>query len=294
MADLPLHLRSDAELEDALRGLGNTIDWPMASEREAAGGADRPADLAAAVRARIEAGEAGEAPTRSRWRETWRAWRPVRRVLVMALLALLALAILAAIAGAAGFGLPGLRIGLGTAPVGPPPTLAPSPDRSPAVVPGSDMQLGEQVTLADLDTRAGFPVRWPQDPAIGPPDAAWIDPDLGGQVTLVWSTRPGLPDTLQPGVGLVMTAFRGGVDNGFLNKAVAGGTTVQLERVDGDRAFWISGDPHFFYYTSAGGQVFDPRRWVGDALLWSDGPVTHRLESALGRARTVELAESLP
>jgi hypothetical protein len=285
MADQPLHLRSDADLEAALRGLGAAIDWPTS------GATGATPDLAAVVRTRIEA---GEAPRPTRWQDAWRSWQPVRRMLVVAVVALLALAILAAIAGAAGLGLPGLRISLGPAPVSPPPTLAPSPSQSPAGVPGAGMHLGEHVELADLDARAGFPVRWPQDTAIGPPDAAWIDQDLGGQVTLVWASRPGLPDTLQPGVGLVMSAFRGTVENGFLNKAVAGGTIVQLERVGGDRAFWISGDPHFFYYTAANGQIFDPRRWVGDALLWADGPVTYRLESALGRERTIELAESVP
>ena len=287
MADQPLHLRSDAELEAALRGLGGAIDWPAAGPAGAVAGPD----LATIVRTRIEA---GQAPRPSRWRDAWSSWRPVRRVLVVAVVALLALAILAAIAGAAGLGLPGLRISLGPAPVSPPPTIAPSPSPSPAAVPGDGMHLGEHVELADLDARAGFPVRWPQDPAIGPPDAAWIDPDLGGQVTLVWASRPDLPGTLQPGVGLVMTAFRGTVENGFLNKAVDSGTTVQLANVDGDRAFWLSGGPHFFYYTAANGQVFDPRRWVGDALLWANGPITYRLESALGRARTIALAESLP
>jgi hypothetical protein len=214
--------------------------------------------------------------------------------LVVTVVALLALAILAAIAGAAGLGLPGLRISLGPAPVSPPPSLAPSPSRSPASLAGAGMHLGEQVELADLDARAGFPVRWPADPAIGPPDSAWIDSDLGGQVTLVWASRPGLPDTFQPGVGLVMSAFRGSVENGFLNKAVDSGTTVQLVKVGGERAFWLSGGPHFFFYTAANGQVFDPRRWVGDALLWAEGPVTLRLESALGRERTIELAESVP
>jgi hypothetical protein len=285
MADRPLHLQSDAELEATLRGLGDAIDWPAA-------GPDREGpDLAAVVRSRIEA---GEAPQPSRWRDAWSSWRPIRRVLVVAIVALLALAILAAIAGAAGLGLPGLRISLGPAPVSPPPTIAAEPSRSPDGVPGAGMHLGEHVELAELDARAGFAVRWPADPAIGPPDAAWVDPDLGGQVTLVWASRPGLPDTVQPGVGLVMSAFRGTVENGFLNKAVNSGTTVQLVEVDGERAFWLSGAPHFFFYTAATGQVFDPRRWVGDALLWTDGPITYRLESTLGRERTIELAESVP
>ena len=53
--------------------------------------------------------------------------------------------------------------------------------------------------LDDIDARAGFDVEWPSGPAIGPPDAAYIDETLGGQVTLVWRSRDGLPDTLAPG-----------------------------------------------------------------------------------------------
>jgi hypothetical protein len=296
MADQPLHLRSETELEAALRGLAGAIDWPVAGSQGSAAATGAAPDLAAVVRARIEAGEAaglshGAAP---RWLEAWRSWRPARRIVVVAVAALLALAILAALAGAAGLGLPGLRISLGPPPVSPLPTTSAEPSRSATEPPGIGMRLGERVDLADLDARAGFPVRWPQDPAIGPPDAAYIDPLLGGQVTLVWASRPDLPDTFQPGVGLVMSAFPGTVDNGFLNKAVDSGTTVQLVKVNGDRAFWISGGPHFFFYTSAAGQVFDPRRWVGDALLWADGSTIYRLESALGRQRTIELAESLP
>jgi len=295
MADLPLRslqLLDDAGLAAALGDLAEAIDWPAAGPALPGG-----ADIATAVRVRIEAGtdQSESGPGRqSAWGSAWRSWRPVRRVLVVAVVAVLALAVLAALAGAAGLGLPGIRILLGPAPVSPPPTPVAAPSGSPAAVPGAAMHLGERVALADLDQRAGFTVRWPQDPAIGPPDAAFIDPTLGGQVTLVWGTRRDLPDTIQPGVGLVMSVFRGSYDSSFLNKAVGSGTIVQLVQVDGERAFWLSGGPHFFFYSSPSGQVFDPRRWVGDALLWSDGSTTYRLESALGRERTIEVAESLP
>jgi len=291
MADLPLRslqLLDDAGLAAALADLAEAIDWPAAGPASPGG-----ADVASAVRVRIEAG-AVPSDRGARWRTSWGSWRPVRRVVVVATVAVLALAVLAALAGAAGLGLPGIRILLGPAPVSPPPSPVAARSPSPAAVPGAGMHLGERVELADLDQRAGFPVRWPQDPAIGPPDAAYVDPSLGGQVTLVWGTRPGLPDTIQPGVGLVMSAFRGSYDSSFLNKAVGSGTIIQLVQVDGERAFWLSGGPHFFFYSSPSGQVFDPRRWVGDALLWSDGSTTYRLESALGRERTIEVAESLP
>jgi hypothetical protein len=210
--------------------------------------------------------------------------------LVAAVLILLALA---ALAGAAGLGLPGLRLILGPAPVSPPPSLTPS--ASPAAgAPGSALGLGEQVPLEDLDARAGFDVEWPLDPALGPPDAAYIDRTLGGQVALVWGSRDALPGTLEPGVGLIVTAFRGTADGGFYSKAIGSGTTVESMPVDGARGYWLTGDPHFLFYQGPDGLVHDPRRWVGNALLWTRGAITYRLETSLDQAVAIRLAETMP
>jgi hypothetical protein len=296
MTDLRLSQLPDGDLEDALRGLVRVIDWPAAS----APVTDEPVrtDLAAIVRMRLET---QPRPT-SRW-----TWRPARRALILALVALLALA---AIAGAVGFGLPGLRLLFGPAPVSPPPTLEPisspspvasasgsaataAPGASAADVPGASMGLGEQVELADLDARAGFHVRWPSDPSLGPPDAAYIDAFTGDQVTLVWASRPDLPATLEPGVGLLLSQFRGQVEEGFFTKALDGGTSVERLPVGDGRGFWLTGDLHFIFWKGPNGFVDDSRRWVGDVLLWADGDITYRLETSLGRERAVDLAESI-
>ena len=287
MADQPLHLSSDGDLEAALRALGESVAWPGATDGDGV-------DIAVQVRARIEAAPRTVEPARPRWN-----WWPARRALVAAVLVLL---VLAALAGAAGLGLPGLRLIFGPAPVSPPPSLVPT--TSPAAGgpgsplatggPGSTMGLGQLVPLDQLDARAGFDVAWPSDPALGPPDAAYIDPSLGGQVALVWRSRPGLPDTLDPGVGLVVTAFRGTTDGGFFTKAINSGTTVRSVPVGGDRAFWLSGAPHFLFYEGPAGQVHDPRRWVGDALLWTRGAITYRLETSLDQAAAIRFAESMP
>ena len=288
MADQPLALRSDGDLEAALRVFGEDVAWPEATSATG----DR--DLAAAVRSRIEATPRAVEPARPR-----RTWWPASRALVAAVLILL---ILAALAGAAALGLPGLRLILGPAPVSPPPSLTPraspaagaSGPSAAAATPGTTMDLGQLVPLDQLDARAGFDVAWPQDPALGPPDAAYVDPTLGGQVALVWRSRDGLPDTLEPGVGLVVTAFQGTTDTGFFSKSVGSGTKVKSVLVDGNPAFWLDGDPHFLFYEGRDGFVHDPRRWVGDALLWTRGPITYRLETSLGEAAAIRLAESMP
>src|SRR5262245_13410740 len=284
MTDQPLHLASDADLESALRSLSEAIDWSAAGPVAGTG-----PDLATVVRSRIEAGDPIAArPAGLRW-----PWRPAGRMGVALVVVILSLALLAVVAGAAVLGLPGLRLFLGPAPVSPPPSVAPSASAT-ARAPGAGLGLGVQVGLDELDARAGFDVQWPDDPAIGPPDAAYIDPSQGDQVTLVWSARPGLPGTLQSDVGLLMTAFRGYVDDGFFMKVVGTGTTIRMVAVDGEQAYWLSGEPHFFFYEGPKGRVEDPRRWVGDALLWADGPVTYRLETSLGLDRAVEIAESVP
>jgi hypothetical protein len=292
MADRPLRLRSDAELEAALWGLSEEIAWPASVAPSA--GADRP-DLAAIVRVRLETAPRIVVPARPRW-----SWWPARRAILAAVIILLSLAVLA---GAAGLGLPGLRLILGPTPVSPPPSLAPSPtppgaapagSGSASDAPGATLGLGQQVTLDALDARAGFAVTWPSDPAVGAPDAAFVDVALGGQVALVWQSGEGLPDTLEPGVGLVLTEFAGTVDSGFFSKAIGRGTTAQAVKVHGDQGFWITGDPHLLFYTGPNGFIDDQRRWVGDALLWSRGPITYRLETSLGRDAALRLAESMP
>jgi hypothetical protein len=280
MADQPLHLRSDADLELALRGLGEAIAWPAAVALR-----DDGADLAAIVRGRIEAAPRTVEPRRSR-----RTWWPASRALAAAVLILLTLAALAA---AAGLGLPGLRLLFGPVPVSPPPSLAPRAS-SETGLPGSTLGLGAPEALEDLDSRAGFDVTWPSDPALGPPDAAYIDPSLGGQVALVWRSRADLPDTLTPGIGLVLTEFRGSVDSGFLSKAIGSDVTVKAVRVNDAPGFWLTGDPHFLFYTGPDGFVHDPRRWVGDALLWASGPITYRLETSAGEEAALRIADSMP
>jgi len=292
MPDTRLHQLADAELGNALLGLAPTIAWPTA------GGVGEP-DLAAAVRLRVES-----MPVPGRQRRGWgwspRLWqpgvRPARRALVLALAALLALA---AIVGAVGLGLPGLRLILGEAPATSAPSLAPA-TKTP-VAPsqgtlGQSLQLGEALDPDDperLDSRAGFHVSMPSDPAIGPPEAAWIDVQKGGQVTLLWASRDTLPATSERDVGLLLGQFPGTVESGYFNKIISAGTVVERVRVAGDRGYWLSGDPHVFFWEGPNGFVDDARRWVGDVLLWSDGEITYRLETSLGRDEAIRIAGSL-
>ena len=308
MADqpfIPLHRRPDEAIEDALRLLADEIAWPVA---QASGGAD----IASMVAARLaEAALESTEATRSD-RPAWRrwTWSPARRALVLALIALIAFA---AIVGAGGFGRPGLRILFGEPSPSPAaPSATPSGGPSPSVSrvsptpvatavrtavpgpPGSGLGLGTKVALANIDPLAGFEVHWPSDPPVGPPDAVWLDPALTDQVALVWAASDRLPATNEPGVGLILTQFRGTVEDGWFTKILGPDTTVELVRVGALRGYWITGQPHQFFYEGPNGFVDETRRLVGDVLLWADGPITYRLETSLGRDAAIAIAESMP
>jgi hypothetical protein len=220
--------------------------------------------------------------------------RPVRRALLVAVALLL---VLAAVAGAVGLGLPGLRIIFGVPPGASPPPSASQASPEPSAsggAPGDALGLGQRVAPEQLDQATSFHVLRPADAAVGPPDVAYVDATRANQASLVWSPRPGLPATLEPGVGLLLMQFDGRLDNGFIGKAVGTGTTVEPVRVNGREGYWVSGEPHFFFYTARNGQfVDDSRRWVGDALLWSDGIYTYRLETSLGRDAAIRIAQSV-
>lgn len=282
----------DAALEGALRSLATAIDWPTAT-RAAPSGVAAGTDIAMRVRVRLA--DPSRRPIARPW---WRpAWRPVRRSVVLALAALLALAV---VAGAVGLGLPGLRFIFGDGPT--PPTAAPSvrPGTSPTstptppTVPGSAMGLGELVAPARVQGLTGIPVRLPADPRLGEPDSVWVDASKGNQVAYVWASSAALPETNERGVGLVLMRFDGTTDPGFYEKMIGSGTHLEMVDVSGHDGYWIEGDPHFFYYVRDGQRfVEENRRWVGDALVWSDGTTTFRIESGLGRDATIAIAESI-
>jgi hypothetical protein len=277
MAELPLHQLSDGALEDALRGLGDAVDWPAARPA-----AEAP-DVATRVRARIVAGP----PIRDRRRASW---LPLRRALVLAVIALL---VLVTVAAAVAFGVPGIRLVLGVPPGTPPPTVAPgtSPSEPPGL-PGSSLDLGEAVAPGEIEGRVPFPVRLPTDPAVGEPDAVYVTPR--GEVTLIWAPSGALPATTDAGIGLLLMEFRGSVEPDAITKIIGSGTTVESVTVGDARGYWITGDPHFYFYeTPEGEHVENTRRWVGDALIWADGDVTYRLETSLGRDAAIRIAESL-
>ena len=277
MAEQRLLQLPDDELGAALRGLAPAVAWPDARLAP-----DGP-DLATRVRARLVA-----APPARRG-STWR----LRPALVLAIVALL---VLAAVAGAVAFGVPGIRLIFGDPGASPPPAVAsptaPASGGASAPPAGSSIDLGEQVDPATLADRVDFPVVFPSDPALGPPDAAYVS--RRDEVALVWAPSDDLPPTVEPDIGLLIMQFRGSVTPEPIGKMIASGTVVEPVQVGDGAAYWITGDPHVFFYMSPEGEHMEEgRRWVGDALIWQRGAQTYRIETSLGRDEAIRIAESL-
>ena len=290
MSDLrrPLATLGDDELGSELRSLAAWLDVPTLAVPAGA------ADPARRARLRIEA--AGGRMGRRWWLPGRGNARPVRRSLVLAIVALV---VLAAIVGAIGFGVPGIRIIFSGASPAPSASLAPSATSTfaaaasptPAGPPGSDLDLGFLTTPAEAPNLTDFGLLRPTDPAVGVPDTIWY---REGRLTLIWTSRPGLPDTEAARIGLLLTEFRGSVDREFIGKMVGSGTTLTPVTVSGSTGYWIAGALHDFFYLDANGQVVnDGRRAVGDTLIWTRGTITFRLETSLGREAAIRIAETI-
>lgn len=281
----------DVELEAVLRDLAGSLALP---------GQDGAAvlDPARRARLRIEQG-AGAARPWGRW--AWLAPSPGRRFGRGLVLALVALAVIAAIAGAIGLGLPGIRIvpaptgsAIASAPGSVTPTPSPSPGTprpsGPAGL-GADLGLGESIAVADAASAVDIPLTFPTMPGVGPSASAWL---LDGRLSFVWPASRTLPATREPGIGLILSEFRGSIEPDYFQKVIGPDTKITPVSVGGVVGYWISGAPHEIVFVDVDGHpVFDSRRIVGDTLLWARGDVTYRLESGLDQAAAIALANSL-
>ena len=252
------------ELEGMLTRLGGELDYPPTPE------------LAPRVAARVAAEPRG---ARLGDRLAW------RRTLALALAALLLLA------GAALAAVPGVRdavlefFGLQGATVE-------RREQLPRVPGTRTLDLGRQVPLADAGDALAFEPLVPADP--GRPDAAYVRRVPGGELSLVYRRRPGLPPAAATGIGLLVSEFRGDLLPEYVGKI--GGQTTRIEQltVDSEPAIWIEGAPHFFFYRSPDGALEErPLRLARNVLLLERGDVLVRLEADFDRERAVEIARSL-
>ena len=265
-------LTSDDALEAALVDLGSAIELPPAPDIARSVG-DRLREATVARSAR---------PTRL---------RPMRRALLLA--AVLAL-LVAGVAVGLRVGLDLLRIDFGTVPAPTAPAATPSATAGVAV-PGQDLGLGRATTLEGARDAAGFTMVEPT--GLGDPDAVFVGgPSLRGQISFIYAATPDLPPSdLLDEAGLLFTQNVGRPDDGLANKLVDSGLArVESVTVDGAPGYWISGEPHWFWYLDANGQVLeDGRRFVGDTLVWERDGLLYRIEGQITKARALEIASTI-
>ncbi|MBX6384414.1 MAG: hypothetical protein IRZ07_15815 [Microbispora sp.] len=231
-------------MEARLRALGEELAVP----------APPPADVARAVRARLQDGRAA----RSRAR-----WRPSPRVAAAVVAALMAVLLGATPQGRAAvvsvLRFAGVEIDVGGA--GPLPTRAPGP-----------LPSERRVTLEEARRTVRFPIVVPA--VLGEPVDVRIA-DGGRVVTLRW---PGIRlDEFDGTLGVVW------------HKELGGPWPEQVSAVGG---WWIR-QPHGVSYVPSGGGTPREERAAGPTLIWQHGLVGLRLEGPDDRAEAVRIALSV-
>jgi len=201
--------------------------------------------------------------------------RPFARGLALALVAVVAIA---GVAAALGYRLPGLDIVFVE-------SLPPA---------GTALDLGSPIPLDRAV--AGDRPRVLLPGALPAPSTAWVagagDREI---VSLAWRADAGQPTLDDSDLSLVLMAVPGTAEEAFLEKALGPGTTIEPVSVDGDRGWWISGEPHDLLFLRPNGDAGQlPTRLAGDTLVFSRDGTLYRFESALGRDATLAIAESLP
>jgi hypothetical protein len=179
------------------------------------------------------------------------------------------------------FGLNGVRV-VPLSPTAPPP-------RQHIDVQGD---FGDLVTLAQARERMSFDVTLPRE--LGDPDDVYVRTGSGLEsVTLVYGPRPGLPDILHNGVGLILSEYSGYaapyfdkyLDMDHPPRAVMVAGKWQGLRFPGPQEVMVR-DPQ--------GDIHDEQpRMSAPTLVWEQDLVTFRLEARVGLHRARAIAASL-
>jgi hypothetical protein len=285
------------ELEQRLVQIGRELDWPETPDLQssvmarleampAPGAEPAPADVEPAPTAGVSRPPAARRPRRSRVGDLLPP-AGLRRALVLALVSLLVLS------GAVFAAVPSVRdavlefIGLQGATVERRETLPPAPPVRP-------LDLGTRTTLDEAAERLAFDPLVPADP--GEPGGVYVSERApGGELSLTYRAREGLPPARTTGLGLLVTEIRGDLMPDFFQKLAPQAATIEELTVGGEPAAWIEGAEHFFFYRAPNGEVVeDELRLAQNVLLVQRGPLLVRLEGAFDRERALEIAASLP
>lgn len=257
------------DLEQTLRQLAREVEYPPT-----------PPLAQTATQALKE--EDGGATRRRRT-----AWRPLT-----ARAALLAVALLLLLAGGVVAAVPAARhalldlFGLRGATVERVDTLPAGVQARPG------LGLGKPVTLAAARYSLAFDPVLPRN--LGEPNGVFVvidRPPPGGELSLTYAPRPGLPQSKFTGVGLLLNEIDGTIAPGFFGKLTPRGVRIQHLRVDGHEAIWVQGLHEFFYKDYS--YRIARTRLAANTLLVQHGPVMVRIEGKFALAKARAIAQSL-
>jgi hypothetical protein len=139
--------------------------------------------------------------------------------------------------------------------------------------------LGRRLTLDQAQRRLDFHLLLP--PLDGEP-ATYVLDDALATVILRAGDRPVL---------LSEYVARG---YSMLKKSVGARSSVEPVRVNGESGLWVEGPPHTLTYFNTNGE-FQERtvKITGNVLLWTQGPVTLRLEGRISKAQALRIAHRI-
>jgi hypothetical protein len=161
---------------------------------------------------------------------------------------------------------------------------------------GERLGLGGKTTVADAQKQLAWHIALPS--TLGEPDEIYLQPPpdapAGGEVTLVYAVRPGIPVAGQTGVSVLVTEARGAVDQNFFGKMIGPGTTLEAVTVAGHQGYWISGPLNEFFFTDANGNFRNETvRLAANTLILDYGGTVIRIEGNLTKAQALEIAGSV-
>jgi hypothetical protein len=139
--------------------------------------------------------------------------------------------------------------------------------------------LGRRVSLPEAERLLGFQLLLP--PLRTEPPVYVLD-DALATVVLRVDGRPAL------------LSEYGAKDYWLLKKSVGDKTHVEPVRVAGEPGLWVEGPPHTLTYFSRSGEFRQRTVKIrGNVLLWTNGPVTVRLEGRITKAQALRAARQI-
>ena len=172
-----------------------------------------------------------------------------------------------------------------------PPTPSPLPSGST----GERLHLGSPTTLEAAQQKVSWKIAVPS--RLGRPDEVYLkEPPTGptqDEVTLVYASSPDIAASRFTGVSVLVMEARGKFNEIFFQKTLGSGGTIEEVNVGGHVGYWVTGEPHDFFFIDADGrQYFDTLRLAGNTLIFDDNGTLVRIEGDMTKDQAIRIAVS--